>query len=238
VRTLLERTGGNPLYLQQLLRTEWAERALTERAHEMASSMDLQQGLIESICRHVDSLSEQARELLTVAAVLGREFELSKLMMVCDLPQKDVLDRLDEAAQARVLVKGKDGAYRFAHALGPERDYRNPAAVAAFEVRIVDRSPGGRRIARPAGQRPAGLRGGPSRDEQQRKHAGKHSDHVHPPGDGGSLSSHDYDHTKATAPRKIENDRDARPSHRRCHLRLPWSKKLDRVVFATLEMQE
>jgi predicted ATPase len=117
VRTLLERTGGNPLYLQQLLRTEWAERALTERAHEMASSMDLQQGLIESICRHVDSLSEQARELLTVAAVLGREFELSKLMMVCDLPQKDVLDRLDEAAQARVLVKGKDGAYRFAHAL-------------------------------------------------------------------------------------------------------------------------
>ncbi len=116
-RTLLERSGGNPLYMQQLLRTEWAERALTERAHELASSMDLQQGLIESICRHVDSMSESARELLTVAAVLGREFELAKLLIVFDLPQKDVFDRLDEAARARVLVKGKDGAYRFAHAL-------------------------------------------------------------------------------------------------------------------------
>jgi predicted ATPase len=116
-RTLLERSGGNPLYMQQLLRTEWAERALTERAHELASSMDLQQGLIESICRHVDSMSEPARELLTVAAVLGREFELAKLLVVCSLPQKDVFDRLDEAARARILVKGKDGAYRFAHAL-------------------------------------------------------------------------------------------------------------------------
>jgi predicted ATPase/DNA-binding winged helix-turn-helix (wHTH) protein len=116
-RMLLERSGGNPLYMQQLLRTEWAERALAERAHALASSMDLQQGLIESICRHVDSLSEPARELLTVASVLGREFEIAKLLIVFNLPQKDVFDRLDEAAQARVLVKGKDGAYRFAHAL-------------------------------------------------------------------------------------------------------------------------
>jgi predicted ATPase len=62
-------------------------------------------------------MSEGARELLTVAAVMGREFELAKLLIVFNLPQKDVFDRLDEAARARVLVKGKDGAYRFAHAL-------------------------------------------------------------------------------------------------------------------------
>jgi predicted ATPase len=49
--------------------------------------------------------------------VLGREFEWSMLLVVSDLPQKDVFDRLDEAANARVLIKTKDGAYRFAHAL-------------------------------------------------------------------------------------------------------------------------
>jgi predicted ATPase len=137
-RTLLERSGGNPLYMQQLLRTEWAERALTERAHEMASSMDLQQGLIESICRHVDSMSEAARELLTVAAVLGREFELAKLLIVFDLPQKDVFDRLDEAARARVLVKGKDGAYRFAHALVRDVLYKKlPSAERVARHRII-----------------------------------------------------------------------------------------------------
>jgi predicted ATPase len=104
----------------------------------MASSMDLQQGLIESICRHVDSMSEAARELLTVAAVLGREFELAKLLIVFDLPQKDVFDRLDEAARARVLVKGKDGAYRFAHALVRDVLYKKlPSAERVARHRII-----------------------------------------------------------------------------------------------------
>jgi predicted ATPase len=129
VRALLERSGGNPLYMHQLLRTEWAERALTERAHEMASSMDLQQGLIESICRHVDSLSQPTQELLTVAAVMGREFEVAKLVIVVEIPQKDLFDRLDEAAQARVLVKGKDGAYRFAHPLVRDVLYKKLASA-------------------------------------------------------------------------------------------------------------
>jgi predicted ATPase/DNA-binding winged helix-turn-helix (wHTH) protein len=116
-RALYDRSGGNPLYLHQLVKTDWAERALTETAHELASSMDLQQGLIESICRHLDALSEGARELLTTAALLGREFELAKLGIVCGLARDDLLNRLDEAARARVLVKAKDGGFRFAHVL-------------------------------------------------------------------------------------------------------------------------
>jgi len=116
-KSLSERSGGNPLYLHQLLKTEWAERALTETAHALTSSMDLQQGLIESICRHLDSLSEGAREVLTLAAVLGREFQLTKLGIVSDLPPDSLSDRLDEAARVRVLVRSKDGSYRFAHVL-------------------------------------------------------------------------------------------------------------------------
>lgn len=121
---LLERSGGNPLYMQQVLRTEWAERALNERAHEMASSMDLQQGLIESICRHVDSLSPETREMLTAAAVLGGDFEMPKLLTLFDTTPTQLLDRVDEAARARVLVKGKDGSFRFAHALVREVLYK------------------------------------------------------------------------------------------------------------------
>jgi predicted ATPase len=116
-KALFERSGGNPLYLHQLLKTEWAEHALTTTAHELASSMDLQQGLIESICRHLDSLSEGARELLTMAAVLGREFQLAKLGIVSHLSADVLTDRLDEAVRVRVLVRSKDGSYRFAHVL-------------------------------------------------------------------------------------------------------------------------
>ena len=116
-KSLYERSGGNPLYLHQLLKTDWAERALTTTAHELASSMDLQQGLIESICRHLDSLSEGARELLTLAAVLGREFQLAKFGIVSGLSPDVLSDRLDEAVRVRVLVRSKDGPYRFAHVL-------------------------------------------------------------------------------------------------------------------------
>ncbi|HEY8039594.1 MAG TPA: AAA family ATPase [Polyangiaceae bacterium] len=128
-KALLERTGGNPLYLHQILKTDWAERALTETAHELASSMDLQQGLIESISRHVDAVSEGAREMLNVAAVLGREFELAKLALVSGLGQQDLLDRLDEAARARVLIKSKDGTYRFAHMLVREVLYKKMSSA-------------------------------------------------------------------------------------------------------------
>jgi predicted ATPase len=116
-KALFERSGGNPLYLHHLLKTEWAERHLTAAANELASSMDLQQGLIESIGRHLDSLSEAARELLTQAAVLGREFQLGKLGVVSELAAEDLTDRLDEAVRVRVLVRAKDGSYRFAHVL-------------------------------------------------------------------------------------------------------------------------
>lgn len=116
-KALYERSGGSPLYLHQLLKTEWAERSLTESAVELASSMDLQQGLVESICRHADAVSAEARDLLTAAAVLGREFELAKLSMVSGFGQADLLGRLDEAVNARLLIKSKTGSYRFAHVL-------------------------------------------------------------------------------------------------------------------------
>jgi DNA-binding winged helix-turn-helix (wHTH) protein len=116
-RALYDRTGGNPLYLRQVLQTEWAERALTESAHELASSMDLQQGLVESIQRHLQSISTAGRELLNFAAVLGREFELTELAVVSAQEPEALLDRLDEGARARILLKSKTGGYSFTHAL-------------------------------------------------------------------------------------------------------------------------
>jgi predicted ATPase/DNA-binding winged helix-turn-helix (wHTH) protein len=117
VTALLDRTGGNPLYLGQVLRTEWAERALDGAVHELASSIDLQQGMIESILRHLDSVTPEVRELLTVAAVLGPEFDAAKLAIVSGLAQELLFDRLDEAMRARLVIKGKNGAHRFGHTL-------------------------------------------------------------------------------------------------------------------------
>lgn len=114
---LLERSGGNPLYAEQLLKTEWAEGALRAAAHELASTLDLQRGLIETIGRHLDGMSEPARELLALAAVLGKEFQLAELALASGLASEVLLDHLDEAVRASVLVPAVDGRHRFSHVL-------------------------------------------------------------------------------------------------------------------------
>ena len=140
-QALHERTGGNPLYLGQVLQTEWAERALTHDAHQLASSMDLQQGLVESIRRHVESVSKESRDLLTLAAVLGREFEYPELSLVSGLDQAELLNRLDEGVRARVLLKAKSGGHRFTHALVHDVLYKSLSSAqrAATHATIADR---------------------------------------------------------------------------------------------------
>jgi DNA-binding winged helix-turn-helix (wHTH) protein len=114
---LRERSGGNPLYVEQLLRTAWAESALQATAQELASTIDLQHGIIETIGRHLDAMSDAGREFLTVAAVLGKEFRLAELAVVTGLAPDALLDRIDEAVRASILFQDKDGKYGFLHVL-------------------------------------------------------------------------------------------------------------------------
>jgi DNA-binding winged helix-turn-helix (wHTH) protein/DNA-binding NarL/FixJ family response regulator len=129
VDALLARAGGNPRLLHQLLQTDWAERSLTQAALELATTMDLNRAVVDSIARHVSALSDGTRDLLTESAVLGREFDLSKLAIVSAAQQGELLDRLEEAVNARVLRRSASGIYCFAHALVRDVLYRTLTAA-------------------------------------------------------------------------------------------------------------
>lgn len=116
-KALLDCSGGNPLYVEQLLKTDWAERALGAAAQELASTLDLQRGIIETIGRHLDGVSEEARRLLTLAAVLGKQFQLAELAVVSGLSSAALLDQLDEAVRASLLMRAVDGHHAFSHVL-------------------------------------------------------------------------------------------------------------------------
>ena len=77
----------------------------------------------EAIGRRLRHLSDGCNELLTLASVLGREFDLEALARVSGLERGAVLELLDEAAEARVVseVPGAIGRMRFAHAPDPGR---------------------------------------------------------------------------------------------------------------------
>ena len=142
---LLERSGGNPLYVEQLLKTEWAERALGVAAHELASTLDLQRGLIETIGRHLDGMSEPGRRLLTLAAVLGKQFQVAELALVSGLAPDALLDHLDEAVHASVLVQASDGRHRFSHVLVRDVLYKS---LSSAERVALHRSVGEKLLAR------------------------------------------------------------------------------------------
>jgi predicted ATPase len=126
---LLKRSGGNPLYLHQLLKTDWAERALNDTALAMSGSIELQQPLIVAICRHVDELSAASRELLTTAAVLGEGATIAALSAVSHQEMQPLLESLDEAISARLLVRSGRGEYRFAQTLVRDVLYKRLSSV-------------------------------------------------------------------------------------------------------------
>ena len=57
--------------------------------------------------------------VLQVASLIGRQFDLVVLERVVDMPEDDLLDALDAAVRAGMLLEaqGVPGRYSFAHAL-------------------------------------------------------------------------------------------------------------------------
>lgn len=89
----------------------------------------------QSIRQRVAALREQARDLLGVAAVIGREAGVAVLLDVAGIPADDVVVALDESCRARLLVEhGRDG-HQFAHDLIQEENADLDRPPHAFDRR-------------------------------------------------------------------------------------------------------
>lgn len=124
-----ERTDGNPFFLVELAR----EAARSGRLDgEVPAS-------VQSLVRHrVGHLAEPVRELLLIAAALGRRHPPLLLARVADLDPDELLDRLEPAHEAGIL-HSRDGLLTFDHAL--TRDavlaMSTPNRVARTHARIA-----------------------------------------------------------------------------------------------------
>ena len=83
-------------------------------------SVGIPEGVRDAVGRRLERLSEACNELLTTAAVIGREFSLPVLERVTGAPSDELLDALEEAVQARLIQEDGIGRYRFTHALVQE----------------------------------------------------------------------------------------------------------------------
>jgi len=114
---ILERAGGNPLFLEELSRAVLEHGA----AEGLYSIPDTIQGVLMA---RIDRLPDEAKRLLQSAAVLGREFSPRLLSAVWD--GSDVEPLITDLRRSEFLYErshGDDSVYVFKHALTQEVAY-------------------------------------------------------------------------------------------------------------------
>jgi len=129
-------TGGNPFFVAEVLRNLVETGALyRDDAGRWASDLQVQElrlpdSVREVLGARVARLGAQAAQVLSTAAVIGRDFDLELLAAATDVDADDVLDLL-EAAEAAALVRAPGtvaGRFAFLHALIQRTLYQDLSA--------------------------------------------------------------------------------------------------------------
>ena len=154
-------TDGNPFFVSEVLRHLAETGAIYQDRHRPLGrrrpprAMALPASVRAVIGARVGRLGPDAERVLSLAAVIGRDFDLDVLARASDAAEDDLLDILDAATAAALVRELTDtpGHYSFAHALiqhtlyedlGPTRQARAHRQVAeALEDLCGDR-PGSR----------------------------------------------------------------------------------------------
>src|SRR5437879_7345950 len=107
VRRVREHSDGNPLYLVEVAASMQAD-ALRGR---------LTMSLVDITRKRFAGASEAALDVLRIAAVVGREFDINLLSAITGLELGKLLDSLDEAISLGLVQQLDSVTYRFAHGL-------------------------------------------------------------------------------------------------------------------------
>ncbi len=125
VTTLYKETEGNPFFLSEVL------HLLARDKEPTLTPFPIPHGVRETIRRRLAHLSPACIQLLTRAAVIGREFTLDLLSrsnsVQTETERLQMLTLVQEALSARLLMDASDKVYtyRFVHALVRETLYED-----------------------------------------------------------------------------------------------------------------
>jgi DNA-binding winged helix-turn-helix (wHTH) protein len=111
---LFERSGGNPFYVRRLVASEPVEQALHDADGSLATTLELEQDMSDSIGAHIESLTPSTSQMLLLAAILGREFDVARLVAVSGEDRGEVLAALDEGKRAGLVASLGPSSFRFA----------------------------------------------------------------------------------------------------------------------------
>ncbi|MEW6271156.1 MAG: AAA family ATPase [Thermodesulfobacteriota bacterium] len=109
-------TEGNPLFVTEVVRLLAAEDGTRRDAERALAIPETVRAVIR---QRLDRLARDTVDLLQIAAIIGREFDLALLERVARADASVVIAAIEEALAARILaeVRTHPGRCRFSHAL-------------------------------------------------------------------------------------------------------------------------
>ena len=129
MHTLHELTEGNPFYSDEVVRLLVAQGRIDQ---PLGERVPLPDGVRDAIRKRLLPLRPEVRDALQVAAVEGRDFQLTTVERAAGIARADLLERLDEALAVQLLEEapGPAGSFRFVARPHPRDALRRPHRLA------------------------------------------------------------------------------------------------------------
>jgi ABC-type oligopeptide transport system substrate-binding subunit len=124
-------TEGNPFFVEEVCKALIEQGVLTRQGgHWQRPSMgevQVPQSVRVAIQSRLGKLPEPAQEMLRRASIVGREFDVDVLRLVCDLDEDPLIDALESAERAQLIeevhrpgeLRSASPRFTFIHALIP-----------------------------------------------------------------------------------------------------------------------
>lgn len=127
-RALHEASEGNPLFVEEVIRMLTTKGDI--RRPDYSVGFRVPEGVSGIVRRRLDGLKDEVSELLSVASVIGREFDLDLLRQVVGIDLDILLEMLDQAVDAEIISETSAlGRYAFSHILIRETLYEDLTAA-------------------------------------------------------------------------------------------------------------
>ena len=119
IEKVVERTGGVPLFVEELTRAVLEKGGAGHALHEIPATLH------DSLMARLDRLGP-AKEVAQIASVIGREFSYDLLQAISGIPEHDLQTALARLADAELIYANgipPDATYSFKHALIQDAAY-------------------------------------------------------------------------------------------------------------------